>query len=93
MHNKIDCNSFFSNTWENQRAVKRLFTKYILPVCEKYHLKNLELVILMFLHQNPKHDTASEIIEIKCLAKSQVSMTVSSLEKKVFCEKNIQKAI
>jgi MarR family transcriptional regulator for hemolysin len=42
----------------------------------------MELDILLFLANNPLYDTASEIVEIRYLSKSQVSSSVKNLEAK-----------
>jgi len=47
----------------------------------------MELDILLFLANNPCFDTATDIVEIRYLSKSQVSSSVRLLEAKGFIEK------
>ena len=46
---------------------------------ERYGLTQLEADILLFLANNPECDTARDIVEIRHLAKSHVSVGVDSL--------------
>ena len=61
------------NPWEHQNALKTLYARCIEEVCTAYKLTRMELDILLFLANNPCYDTATDIIEIRYLAKSQVS--------------------
>ena len=72
---------------ENQILMKSLYTQYIEPVCSRHGLTRTELDILLFLANNPKFDTASDIIEMRHLAKSHVSTSVKALEKRNFLRK------
>ena len=47
----------------------------------------MELDILLFLANNPCYDTATDIVEIRCLSKSQVSASISTLEEQGFLRK------
>ncbi len=42
----------------------------------------MEYDILMFLHNNPQYDTATDITKIRRLTKSHVSMALKNLEKR-----------
>lgn len=70
------------NLWEHQNAVKTLYSRCVERVCERHDLTRMELDILLFLANNPLYDTASEIVEIRYLSKSQVSSSVKTLEAK-----------
>ncbi len=70
------------NPWEHQNALKTLYAKCIETVCTTYRITRMELDILLFLANNPLYDTATDIIEIRFLAKSQVSASIKLLEKK-----------
>lgn len=50
-------------------------------------MTRIELDILLFLANNPCFDTATDIIEIRYLSKSQVSSTIKLLEKKGYLRK------
>lgn len=70
------------NPWEHQNAFKALDSKYVSMVCQRYNMTRAELDILLFLANNPCYDTAAEIVEIRYLAKSQVSSSVKTLEQR-----------
>lgn len=75
------------NPWEYQNAVKTLYGKFVGGVCAKHGMTRIELDILLFLANNPCFDTATDIIEIRYLSKSQVSSTIKLLEKKGYLRK------
>lgn len=75
------------NLWEHQNALKTLYAKCVGEACAAYKLTRMELDILLFLANNPRYDTAKDIIEIRYLAKSHVSSSISLLEKKGFLRK------
>lgn len=66
---------------------KELYDLRMKPVAERYGLTAMELSILLFLANNPEHDTATEIAEIRHLAKSHVSTSVRTLVEKGLMEK------
>ena len=70
------------NPWEHQNAFKALDRKYVSMICQRYNMTRAELDILLFLANNPCYDTAAEIVEIRYLAKSQVSSSVKTLEQR-----------
>lgn len=57
----------------------KLYSLLFLPLLERHRLTQLEADILLFLANNPECDTARDIVEIRHLAKSHVSMGVDSL--------------
>ena len=79
------------NPWEHQNAIKVLYAKCVEGVCERYHITRIELDILLFLANNPIFDTASDIVEIRYLSKSQVSAAIKRLEKNKCLEKQYAK--
>ncbi|MBD5504869.1 MAG: MarR family transcriptional regulator [Lachnospiraceae bacterium] len=68
------------NPWEHQNAIKALYSKCVERVCEKHNITRMELDILLFLANNPCFDTATDIIEVRYLSKSQVSSSIKLLE-------------
>lgn len=62
--------------------VKESYTKAILPVCAKYNMTTAELDVLLFLANNPEFDRATDIVEKRYIVKSQVSVSITALEKK-----------
>lgn len=63
-------------------AVQELYQRMLSPICDEFGLSSMELIILMFLSNNPEYDTAAEIVRKRHLAKSHVSTSVRSLEEK-----------
>ena len=75
------------NPWEHQNAIKTLYSKCVGEICDKHKITRIELDILLFLANNPCFDTATDIIEIRYLAKSQVSASIKLLEDRGFIKK------
>ena len=68
--------------WENQAAIKNLYSRCIEPVCCQYHLSRTELDILLFLANNPAYHTASDIVLHRGISKSHVSASLAALERR-----------
>lgn len=66
--------------WERQSAIKTLYAKCVGDVCGKHNITRIELDILLFLANNPCYDTATDIVEIRYLSKSQVSAAIKHME-------------
>lgn len=75
------------NPWEHQNAVKTLYAKCVEKICIRHDITRMELDILLFLANNPCFDTATDIIEIRYLSKSQVSVSIKTLEKSGYIRK------
>lgn len=56
-------------------------------VCDQYGLTQMEYDILMFLYNNPRHNTAAEIVRIRKSTKSHVSTSLKNLENKGLVER------
>ena len=59
-----------------------LYEKSVMPVCKAYGLTYMEFTVLMFLRNNPKYDTAAQLVKIRRLSKSHVSVSVKGLQEK-----------
>lgn len=70
------------NPWEHQNAIKTLYANCVGEICVKHDITRMELDILLFLANNPLYDTATDIVEVRYLSKSQVSSSVKLLEEK-----------
>lgn len=70
------------NIFSHYAANESLYTATVSPVCEKHGLTYMEFTVLMFLANNPRFDTASDLVKYRHLTKSHVSMSVRSLESK-----------
>lgn len=71
-----------NNLFENIFSSRDLYHSLMTPVCEKYGITHTELVILLFLANNPKLDTATDIVEKHRITKSSVSMSVRVLQER-----------
>ena len=63
-------------------ASKELYGKMLEPVCEKYQLAYMDVVILLSLANNPQYDTATDIVNYHRLKKSAISQSLRVLEEK-----------
>ena len=61
---------------------RRFYTKLFQPLAEEYGLSQLEIDILLFLHNNPECDTARDITNLRGFAKSNVSKAVEALSRR-----------
>ncbi|NLH64179.1 MAG: winged helix-turn-helix transcriptional regulator [Erysipelotrichaceae bacterium] len=68
--------------WNAMQVIGRLYEEYLEPVCTQYALTRSELDVLLFLSNYPQYDRAADIIEIRHVAKSHVSLSVKSLMSK-----------
>ena len=62
-----------------RQSLHRLYLRMMEPVLEQFGLTQMEEDILLFLANNPGHDTAAELVSLRSLAKSQVSTSVEKL--------------
>ena len=74
------------NLWELNLPLKTLYASCMDPVCKKYSVNRTELDILLFLANNPQYDTAADIVNVRFLAKSHVSISIKELEKLGYLE-------
>lgn len=75
------------NPWEHQNAIKTLYSRCVEEICQKHEITRMELDILLFLANNPRYDTAKDMVEIRYLSKSQVSSSVKMLEEEGYIRK------
>ena len=66
--------------YEHIFAGQNLYERTVTPVCRKYGLTYMEFTVLMFLHNNPQFDTAAQIVKIRKLTKSHVSISIKGLQ-------------
>lgn len=59
-----------------------LYERTVMPVCRKFGLTYMEFTVLMFLANNPQHDTAAQIVKIRRLTKSHVSVSLKALQER-----------
>lgn len=68
------------------KNLRKAYGKYMDGIGEQYGLTRMEIDVLLFLYNNPGHDTASDLVELRSIAKSYVSMAVESLTRKHYLE-------
>ena len=68
--------------WDKHKTLTNYYEVLTRDVCEKYELTQMEYDILMFLNNNPQHNTAAEIVKIRKSTKSHVSTSLKKLESK-----------
>lgn len=62
--------------------VQKLYGKSLEPICKKWALTRNEMDVLLFLYNNPQFDRAADIVSRRGIAKSHVSLSVSTLERR-----------
>lgn len=77
--------------WDQHKTITSCYEMLTRKVCEKYQLTQMEYDILIFLHNNPQHNTAAEIVKIRKSTKSHVSSSLKNLENRGLVER-IQRA-
>jgi MarR family transcriptional regulator for hemolysin len=78
--------------WNAMQVIGRLYEEYLEPVCMQYALTRAELDVLLFLANNPEYDRAADIIEIRHVAKSHVSLSVKTLMAKGYLKGSYSQA-
>lgn len=68
--------------WDQHKTITSYYELLAGEVCDRYGLTQMEYDILMFLHNNPQHNTAAEIVRIRKSTKSHVSTSLKRLENK-----------
>ena len=71
-----------ANSLDTVQSAKKKYALLLEPVCRKWKLTRSELDVLLFLHNNPELDRAADIVSIRQIAKSHVSLSVGNLEKR-----------
>ena len=66
--------------WDKHKTITSYYELLSGEVCDRYGLTQMEYDILMFLHNNPQHNTAAEIVKIRKSTKSHVSTSLKDLE-------------
>lgn len=75
MHNVIDL-------IQHEKRCKLLYTKLIARASKDFDLTQNECDVLLFIHNNPTFNTATDIVNNRLIAKSNVSTAVESLKKR-----------
>ena len=64
------------------QLAKKRYAQLQEPVCQRYGITKTELDVLLFLANNPGLDRAADIVSIRQITKSHVSLSVSNLEQR-----------
>ena len=73
--------------WDKHKTITSYYELLSGEVCERYELTQMEYDILMFLNNNPQHNTAAEIVKVRKSTKSHVSTWLKKLENKELVER------
>lgn len=73
--------------WDKHKTITSYYELLSGEVCERYELTQMEYDILMFLNNNPQHNTAAEIVKVRKSTKSHVSTSLKKLENKELVER------
>ncbi len=59
-----------------------IYEECLSAACSNHQLIKTEMDILLFLHNNPGYDTATDIVRLRHLSKSHVSKSIQSLKER-----------
>ena len=68
------------NYFDIMMRAQKAYARVMDPICKQWELTRNELDVLLFLANNPEYDRASDIVANRGIAKSHVSLSVSTLE-------------
>ena len=72
------------NFMDSMSKAKKNYARLLEPLCREWNLTRNEMDILLFLYNNPEYDRAADIVTVRGIAKSHVSVSVSDLESRGF---------
>ena len=78
--------------FELSRRARKLYAQTLEPLCGAHRLSRSELDVLLFLYNNPEYDRAADIVVHRGMVKSQVSMSVTTLEARGFLRRSADPA-
>ena len=79
--------SMFDEQWQFAVEVEREYAQYRKKVMMRYHLSAAEVDILLFLANNSQFDLATDIVRVRKMQKSHVSLAVNGLSEKGYLRK------
>ena len=79
--------SMFDEQWQFAVEVEREYAQYRKKVMMRYHLSAAEVDILLFLANNSQFDLATDIVRVRKMQKSHVSLAVNGLCEKGYLRK------
>ena len=79
--------SMFDEQWQFAVEVERKYAQYRKKVMMRYRLSAAEVDILLFLANNSQFDLATDIVRVRKMQKSHVSLAVNGLCEKGYLRK------
>ena len=70
------------NYFDIMARAQKGYARLLDPICKKWDLTRNEVDVLLFLYNNPDYDRAVDIVNMRGLSKSHVSLSISGLEEK-----------
>ena len=70
------------NYFDLMARAQKGYARLMDPICKKWDLTRNEVDVLLFLYNNPTYDRAVDIVNMRGLSKSHVSLSLSGLEEK-----------
>ena len=70
-----------------RQVLYHFYTEIFADMQESYRMTQMEINVLLFLANNPQFDTAAELVNLRRLAKSQVSAAVENLVNRGYLER------
>lgn len=71
---------------------RKHYGKQFESICKEWKLTRNEMDVLLFLHNNPWFDRAADIVSLRGIAKSHVSLSVKNLEHRGLLERRFEPA-
>lgn len=78
----MDSRNLRTEYFETTLRARKGYSRIMDPICQQWDLTRNELDVLLFLYNNPSLDRASDIATHRGMAKSHVSLSVTTLEGK-----------
>ena len=72
------------NYFDIMMRAQKAYARVLDPICKQWELTRNELDVLLFLANNPEFDRAADIVVNRGIAKSHVSLSVTTLEARGF---------
>ena len=76
------------NYFDMLNMAQKSYGKLLSPLCKEEELTRNELDVLLFLFNNPGYDRAADIVAHRGIAKSHVSLSVTTLEQRQLLRRN-----
>lgn len=71
-----------SGSLDSIQLAQKKYSQMQEPLCRRWQINKTELDILLFLANNPTLDRAADIVRIRQITKSHVSLSVGNLEQR-----------